>query len=82
MDDSKAHVGLYESIITDSRHQDLDGLDSDLVKIQKAGLHAAEAGDRLALHVGKVVESALASVGEKDRVELGVKLLLSTDQKG
>ena len=66
--------GLYESIITESLNQELEELDSDKLSIKRRKLHPAEAGDRLALHLGKVVISALSSVNDKDRVDVGVKL--------
>jgi len=43
--------------------------------VKKRVLHAAEASDRLALHLGKVVISALSSVNDRDRVEVGVELV-------
>lgn len=67
-------TGLYESIITESLNRELEALENDSFRINKRRLHSAEASDRLALHLGKVVISALASVNDKDRVEAGVQL--------
>jgi superfamily II DNA or RNA helicase/HKD family nuclease len=66
--------GLYESLITESLSRELESLDSDNLSVQKRKLHPAEASDRLALHLGKVVISALSSVNDKDRVDVGIKL--------
>ncbi len=66
--------GLYESLLTESLRRELDSVDSNELVVQKRNLHPAEAGDRLALHLGKVIISALSSVNDKNRVEVGVKL--------
>lgn len=66
--------GLYESLITESLNQELAALDKDRLAIKKRKLHPAETSDRLALHLGKVVMSALSSVHDNDRVDIGVKL--------
>lgn len=67
-------MGLYESLLTKSLNCELAELAGSNVAVKKTKLHPAEAGDRLALHLGKVVISALSSVNEKDRIEVGVKL--------
>lgn len=66
--------GLYESLITKSINREIEALDGNNISIQKRKLHPAEAGDRLALHLGKVIISALSSVNEKDRVDVGIRL--------
>ena len=68
-------IGLYESLITEALNRELESLDSDNLSVHKRKLHPAEASDRLALHLGKVVISALSSVNDKDRVEVGVQLV-------
>ena len=68
-------IGLYESLITEALNRELESLDSDNLSVHKRKLHPAEASDRLALHLGKVVISALSSVNDKDRVEVGVHLV-------
>ena len=68
-------IGLYESLITEALNRELGSLDSDNLSVHKRKLHPAEASDRLALHLGKVVISALSSVNDKDRVEVGVQLV-------
>ena len=66
--------GLYESIITESLSQDLEALNEERLSIERRKLLPSEAGDRLALHLGRVLMSALSSVNEKDRVDVGVHL--------
>lgn len=75
MDDEKSKVGLYESIITDSLNQELEKLSEDAVFVKTQQIHSAEASDRLALHLGKVVEKALSTVSDHDRVDIGVRLV-------
>jgi len=75
MVDSKSKVGLYESILTTSGHGELDGLDGTEVSLHTQKLNPAEVGDRLALHLGKVVERALATVSDQDRVDIGIRLV-------
>ncbi|MCP5130195.1 MAG: DUF3427 domain-containing protein [Pseudomonadales bacterium] len=70
-----SNYGLYESLLTESLSRKLDSLDSNEQVVRKRNLHHAEASDRLALHLGKVINSALSSVNDKDRVEVGVKLV-------
>ncbi|RLA43845.1 MAG: DUF3427 domain-containing protein [Gammaproteobacteria bacterium] len=69
-----SNTGLYESLVTESLNRELESLDCNDLSVQKRELHPAEASDRLALHLGKVVISALSSVNDKDRVEVGVQL--------
>ena len=64
--------GLYESIITESLSRDLESIDEDRLSIERRKLLPSEAGDRLALHLGRVLMSALSSVNDKDRVDVGV----------
>jgi superfamily II DNA or RNA helicase/HKD family nuclease len=66
--------GLYDSIITESLNRELESIDEASHSIRRRKLHPAEAGDKLALHLGKVLMSALSSVDDKDRVEVGVQL--------
>ena len=66
--------GLYESIITESLSRDLESIDEDRLSIERRKLLPSEAGDRLALHLGRVLMSALSSVNDKDRVDVGVQL--------
>ncbi|GAB5501278.1 MAG: hypothetical protein PsegKO_35890 [Pseudohongiellaceae bacterium] len=67
-------IGLYETIITESLNQELKRLDSESVFVNRKELHPAQAGDRLALHLGRVLMNALTSVNDKDRVAVGVSV--------
>lgn len=65
--------GLHETLVTQAIQEALSGLDESLsANVQE--LRAAEAADRIALHVGRVVRGALGDVREKDRVEVGARL--------
>jgi superfamily II DNA or RNA helicase/HKD family nuclease len=75
MSSSKPKTGIYESIITESLSSELESLIGEAVSIKTKNIHPAEVGDRLAMHLGKVVERALSSVGDKDRVEIGIRLV-------
>src|SRR5688572_26283109 len=65
--------GLYESLVTEALAAQLATLDQRLV-VRRSGLDEAEAADRLALHLGRVVERALASLDRQDRVRVGTAL--------
>ncbi len=66
--------GLYEQLLTEAlagRLQEVDAR-SPLT----ADLRAAEAADRIALHVSRIVERAVARHPEKERVAAGLSLAL------
>ncbi len=65
--------GLYETLLTEALAAQLEGLDAALT-VDRGKLHEAEAADRLALHLGRVIERALASLDRTKRVELGAAL--------
>jgi HKD family nuclease len=69
---AKCPPGLYEILVTESLAVDLDEIAGDL--IARKPLHQAEAADRLALHVARVLERTFGSLPEKDRVKLGVAI--------
>lgn len=75
MDSGNSKVGLYESILTDSLNRELEALDVDKVTVNTKKIHPAEASDRLALHLGKVLERALSTVSDQDRVDIGMRLV-------
>ena len=75
MDKKKHKVGLYESIVTDSLSQSLAIWDGEEISVKTQKILPAEVGDRLALHLGSVVERALLTVSEKDRVNVGAHLV-------
>jgi superfamily II DNA or RNA helicase len=64
--------GLYESIVTQALTDILQQLPDDLQTIEP--LRSADAADRLALHIGQAVRSALEDVPDADRTEKGIEL--------
>ncbi len=65
--------GLYEVLITEALEQQLGKLDAGLVAI-RGRLRAPEVADRIALHLARIVERAIASVDESERTAIGVSL--------
>lgn len=65
--------GLYEVLITEAIESQLLALDERL-KAYTTPLRAAEAADRIALHVGRIVQRAIAAVSDQDRVTIGIAL--------
>jgi superfamily II DNA or RNA helicase len=65
--------GLYETLITEALDARLRVLDSGL-KAHHERLRAPEAGDRIALHIGRMVQRAVDSIAEAQRSELGSSL--------
>ena len=65
--------GLYETLITEALAEQLGEL-GEREHVYQDGLRAAEAADRLALHLGRVVARALAEVRDDERVARGVAL--------
>lgn len=72
-DDDGFALGLYESLMTTALAADLQTVDSRLV--QRTALHRAEAANRVALHLSRQIERALASVPDGERVEAAVELV-------
>ncbi len=66
--------GLYEVLVTERLRAALDGLDAQLVERTRP-LRAAEAPDRIAWHLSKQIEVALAGVSDADRVETGARVV-------
>jgi len=65
--------GLYEVLITEaieSRLRDLDGR----LRARRDSLGAAEAADRIALHLGRVVRRTVSGFDDSDRVAMSVRL--------
>ena len=60
---AKYSSGLYEKIVTEAIGAGLEGLDSKL-SIKKEKPNPAEVADRIALHVGCVVQAAISCVKE------------------
>lgn len=65
--------GLYESLITEALEARLADLDEGHEAIRNR-IHHAEAPDRIALHLSRIIHWALASVPDKERVTKGVEL--------
>ncbi|MBX3275121.1 MAG: DUF3427 domain-containing protein [Sandaracinaceae bacterium] len=65
--------GLYEALVTEALEDELTRLDPRL-GVERSPLHRAEAADRIAIHVERVVERALAVLPAKQRVEIGTAL--------
>jgi hypothetical protein len=64
--------GLYERLISERFAEELRALAMDLIP-QRDSLRAAEAGDRLALHLARLVERSVDDLSETDRVEKGAR---------
>ncbi|MCE7939093.1 MAG: hypothetical protein DYG90_11045, partial [Chloroflexi bacterium CFX6] len=66
--------GLYEALITEALDAELRDLDGRLEAV-RGRLHPAEAPDRVALHIGRIVQRAVAAMGdERDRVAASIAL--------
>jgi superfamily II DNA or RNA helicase/HKD family nuclease len=65
--------GLYEILITEALASGLRDLDARL-EARTEGLRSAEAADRIALHLARIVERALAGVPDDERVTVGARL--------
>ena len=65
--------GLYELLITEAIEAQLRELGGSLEAVRDA-LRAAEAADRIALHIGRVVQRAIEAIGEDRRSVSGAEL--------
>lgn len=65
--------GLHESLVTAAIQEALLRLGGDLTP-EARELRAAEAADRIALHVGRVLRGAIGDLREGTRAELGAQL--------
>ena len=65
--------GLYEQLISETLQAKLSEVGAGLTPSREP-LRKAEAGDRLALHLARLVERSVDSLPEKDRVERGLAL--------
>jgi len=65
--------GLYELLLTEALHAKLGELPGQLAN-DTTPLRPAEAADRIALHLGRVIERVIQSMDDKDRVRAGVAL--------
>jgi superfamily II DNA or RNA helicase len=68
--------GVYELLITEQIEEDLlelQALRTDLSP-SRTGLHQADAADRIAFHISRIIEGALRGLDDKSRVDLGSAL--------
>jgi hypothetical protein len=65
--------GLYETLMTEALEEQLRGL-GDRLEARRSDLHEAEAADRIALHLSRVLETAIAALDRKERVAVGTLL--------
>jgi hypothetical protein len=72
-DDARvAERGLYESLVTEALKARLEA--DDRLVVDAPELRAAEAADRIALHLAQMIERAVGALPEDDRVAVGVAL--------
>lgn len=64
--------GLYEQLITEALRAELESLDERLRPSRQ--LHTAEAADRIALHLSRRIQRTLESVGDGERVRVGIEV--------
>ena len=65
--------GLFEALMTEGLKAQLDAL-AERLPSRVRDLRAAEAPDRIGWHLSKQIESALASVSETERVDVGLRV--------
>lgn len=65
--------GLHERLVTRQLERDLGALESHL-RADRTAIRDADAADRLALHISRVVERAIDSLPDRDRAKLGANL--------
>jgi HKD family nuclease len=65
--------GLYETLVTEAMEEQLAALDGRL-QARRSELHEAEAADRIALHLARVIERAIDKLDKRERVKVGTRL--------
>lgn len=65
--------GIYELLVTEELRTRLASIEGRLDKKVRP-LHAAEAPDRLALHLGRHIQYSLESVAESERIRIGIEV--------
>ncbi|MES1186962.1 MAG: DUF3427 domain-containing protein [Myxococcales bacterium] len=70
---AQSERGLYETLVTEAMAAQLAGLEGGL-QARRSELHEAEAADRIALHLGRVIERAIAALDKRERVKVGTRL--------
>lgn len=72
--------GLYETLITEALAARLDVLGEQL-HVLKSDLRPAEAADRIALHLGRIILRAVACIDDRHRVAAGIALARSVTER-
>lgn len=74
--------GLYEVLITEALEVQLRDI-GDRLSARRDKLRSAEAADRIALHIGRLVQRAIQDIDDDERVAVGIalarKLLVQID---
>jgi len=74
--------GLYEVLITEALEVRLRDI-RDRLSVRRDKLRSAEAADRIALHIGRLVQRAIQGISDDERVAVGIalarKLLVEID---
>ena len=65
--------GLYETLITEALALELREISDDYV-VERERLSSAEAADRIALHMNRVIRRVVADLDEEDRARVGLGL--------
>ena len=70
---SDMEPGIYEVLLTEALRTELGSLERRFdEKIRP--LHTAEAADRIALHLSRHIQQSLESVGDSERVQVGIEV--------
>lgn len=65
--------GLYECLVSEDLARRLDSL-TDELHARRGGLHPAEAPDRIALYLARVIERVIADFDDRERSGRGIQL--------
>jgi len=65
--------GLYETLITEALDEHLRALEGR-VAVRRDALRPAEAADRIALHLSRIIQRAVEDVKDDERVSVGIAL--------
>lgn len=66
--------GLYEALVTEALEAELRKVEGSRLSPERGSLHPAETADRVALHLGRAIERALAAVPDKQRLQVATSL--------
>ncbi|MBI2566091.1 MAG: DUF3427 domain-containing protein [Candidatus Schekmanbacteria bacterium] len=70
---ARCERGLFEVLVTEALELELHEL-SDHLETRRTGLRPAEAADRIALHLARIIERAIAAIDERERAAVGTSL--------